>query len=304
VFGEIKLRMSIKLEQYRQAKSIHGGLLRMYLAHLAVKLSRVPIPSRRLRMQLFRDVYAKMYPPGLNEQEAENPLESYRSLNAVFTRGVKPKYRQIDASSQRIVSPCDGTVQDVGRVEGRRILTVKGIEYSLGSLLPDMDTDSYECASFAIIFLSPIDCHRVFSPQNGCLEQVIHVPGARLLVHPPFQRAEFPVYELNERMIFRFSTESGPCVLVMVAGWGVGNITLAFAPGFQPRSKRIESWTPESPHPVKRGDWIATFELGSSVVLITSSLDASPVVSLNEKVHYGQPVFTFGSLDNPQARGN
>jgi hypothetical protein len=29
-----------------------------------------------------------------------------------------------------------------------------------------------------------------------------------------------------------------------------------------------------------------------------------PVVSPNEKVRYGQPVFRFGSLDNPLARGN
>ena len=38
-------------------------------------------------------MYARKYPPGLNEQEAENPLEAYRSFNAVFTRGVKPEYR-------------------------------------------------------------------------------------------------------------------------------------------------------------------------------------------------------------------
>ena len=90
-----------------------------------------------------------------------------------------------------------------------RLLTVKGIEYSLASLLPDIDIRPYEGGQFAIIFLSPIDCHRVFSPQDGCLEEVVHVPGARLLVHPPFQRAEYPVYTLNERVIFRLSTDVG-----------------------------------------------------------------------------------------------
>ena len=78
----------------------------------------------------------------------------------------------------------------------------------------------------------------------------------------------------------------------MVAGWGVGNITLPMAPRFRPGWKRIESCRWQSPHAVKRGEWIATFELGSSVVLITSSsLRATPLVSPNEKVHYGQPVF-------------
>jgi phosphatidylserine decarboxylase len=291
---EMKERMSIKREQFRQARGIHGGLLRLYLAHLAVKLSRLPIPTQQLRLRLFRDMYAKLYPPGLNEDEAEKPLESYRSFNAVFTRGVKPEHRPVDVGEHDILSPCDGTVQDAGRVEGGRLLTVKGIEYSLGSLLPGIDIQPYEGGQFLIVFLSPIDCHRVFSPHEGCLDEVVHVPGARLLVHPPFQRAEYPVYTLNERIIFRFSSESCSCIVVMVAGWGVGNITLPFAPRFRPRSKQIESWTLESPYSVERGDWIATFELGSSVVLITpSSLEAAPLVSPNEKVRYGQPVLSF-----------
>ncbi len=204
--------MSIKLEQFRQARSIHGGILQFCLALLAVKLSRLPIPSQRLRLRLFRDLYATRYPPGLNEREAEKPLESYRSLNAVFTRGLKPEYRPINAHTPEILSPCDGTVQDLGRVERGRLLTVKGIEYLIDSLLPDIDIQSFEGGQFAIIFLSPIDCHRVFSPLDGCLEEVVHVPGARLLVHPPFQRAEYPVYTLNERVILRLSAESGSCV--------------------------------------------------------------------------------------------
>jgi phosphatidylserine decarboxylase len=303
--SEIHERRSIRREQSRQARSIHGGLLRFYLAILAVKLSRFPIPSQRLRLRLFRNMYARLYPPGLNEEEAEKPLKTYRSLNAVFTRGIKSDYRPITAGTPEITSPCDGTVQDIGSVQEGTLMTVKGIAYSLASLLPDMDIIPYERGQFGVIFLSPIDCHRVFSPHEGWLDEVVHVPGARLLVHPPFQRAECPVYTLNERMIFRLSTKLGPCVIVMVAGWGVGNITLPFAPEFRPRSTRTESWKPKSPQAVKRGDWIATFELGSAVVLMTaSSLNATPLVSPYDKVRYGQPVFRIASLDSSLPRGD
>ena len=250
-------------------------------------------------VRLFRNVYAAMYPPGLNEMEAEKPLASYRSLNAVFTRGVRPEYRPIPADTPELLCPCDGTVQDVGRVERGRILTVKGIQYLLASLLPDIDISPYEGGHFAIIFLSPIDCHRVFSPQDGWLEEIVHVPGARLLVHPPFQRAEFPVYTLNERVIFRLSTDVGSCLVVMVAGWGVGNITLPFAANSQLKAKHARATRLELPRSVRRGDWIATFELGSSVVLITSSsLCTTPLVSPNAKVHYGQPILKFASNDS------
>jgi phosphatidylserine decarboxylase len=304
LIGGTVRRLSVRLEQIRQARRIHGGVLRLCLAASAVQLSRIPIPSRRLRLRLFRDLYARMYPPGLKEEEADRPLEMYRSFNALFTRGVKPEYRPIPADTPEILSPCDGTVQDVGRVDGGRILTVKGIEYSLASLLADADVEPYDGGRFAIIFLSPIDCHRVFSPLDGRLEGVVHVPGSRLLVHPPFQRSEFPVYTLNERAIFRLSAGADSCAVVMVAGWGVGNITTPLAQGARSGSRRVRSGAWDTPQAIGRGQWIATFELGSTVVLITSSsLAATPLISLNERVRYGQPVFRLDSPARPPRSG-
>jgi phosphatidylserine decarboxylase len=285
---------TIKREESRQARRIHGGLFKFWVALLGVKLSRLWIPSKRLRLLVFRSIFGKKYPPGLNEEEAERPLEEYPSLNAVFTRGIKPQFRPIPAGTPQFLSPCDGTVQDVGRIEQGKLLTVKGIEYSLDALLRFRPPRSFEGGHYAIVFLSPIDCHRVFSPQDGHLEEVIHVPGYRLLVHPPFQRPEFPPYSLNERMIFRLTTTLGPCVVVMVAGWGVGNITLPMAPEFRPGSRQTlrKMWTP--PAPVHRGEWIATFELGSTVVLLTPpAANVLPQVRPNDKVRYGQPLFTY-----------
>jgi phosphatidylserine decarboxylase len=285
---------TIKREQFRQARRIHGGLLKLLVAFLGIKLARLPIPTKRLRLSLYRTVFGRKYPPGLDENEAEKPLWAYPSLNAVFTRGVRPALRPLPMGTPQFLCPCDGTVQDVGRVEQGKILTVKGIEYTLGSLLPQTDTRPFEGGHYAIIFLSPLDCHRVFSPQDGHLEEALHVPGYRLLVHPPYQRPEYPVYALNERMILRFSTDFGPCLVVMVAGWGVGNITLPLAPTFRPRSREVERKTWSPPAAVNRGDWVATFELGSTAVLITPpDAHVNPLVSPNEKVKYGQPAFTY-----------
>src|SRR5262249_20754814 len=144
-----------------------------------------------------------------------------------------------------------------------RLVTIKGVEYTLGSLIPGIDTRDFRGGHFGIFFLSPADCHRLFSPQDGRIEEVVHVPGYRLLVHPPYQRKEYPVFALNERVVLRFSTPLGACVLVLVAGWGVGNVTLPFDSTFRPRRRRIvrKAYTP--PVAVRRGEWIATFELGS-----------------------------------------
>jgi phosphatidylserine decarboxylase len=286
--------LTIKREETRQARRIHGGRVNFWVALLGVKLSRLWIPSKRLRVALYRTVFGKKYPPGVNEAEAEKPLWAYPSLNAFFTRGIKPEFRPIPAGTPQYLSPCDGTVQDVGRVAQGKILTLKGIEYTLASLLPHTDTRPFEGGHYAIIFLSPIDCHRMFSPQDGQLEEAIHVPGYRLLVHPPYQRPEYPVYTLNERMIFRFTTALGPCLVVMIAGWGVGNITVPLAPDFRPRAHAAarKTWSP--PVPVRRGDWVATFELGSTIVLITPpAAGATPLLSPNQKVKYGEPVLTY-----------
>ncbi len=283
----------IKREQFRQAKQVHGGLWKLLVALAGVKLARLWIPTEKLRLSLYRAVFGKKYPPGISENEAELPLGMYSSLNALFTRGLKPEFRPI-ATGRQFLSPCDGTVQDVGRLHRDKLLTLKGIEYTLPSLLPKVDTRPFADGHYAIIFLSPIDCHRVFSPQDGQLEQVIHVPGYRLPVHPPCQRAEYPVYALNERVILQFSAPLGPCLVVMIAGLGVGNITLPVAPDFKPGRKSLSGHTFSKPLEVKRGDWVATFELGSTVVLITPpAAQAVSVVSPNQKVCYGQPVINY-----------
>jgi phosphatidylserine decarboxylase len=287
-------RMRVKLEQFRQARRVHGGLLRFAAALLAVKLARLKIPTRRLRLSLYRKVFSTKYPPGLDEREAEQPLWAYPSLNALFTRGIKSEFRPIPSGTPQFLAPCDGTIQEIGRIRQGKLLTLKGIEYTLGSLLPRVDVKPFEDGHFAVIFLSPIDCHRVFSPQDAYLEEAIHVPGSRLLVHPPYQRADYPVYTLNERMILRFTTALGPCVLVLVAGWGVGNITLPADPTFRPRAKLAASrvWMP--PVRVERGEWVATFELGSTAVLLAPPAeDVTALVSPNDRVKYGQPVLTY-----------
>src|SRR6516164_6086888 len=100
---------AIKLEEFRQARRIHGGLWKLGVALLGVKLARLPIPSRKLRLSVYRTVFGKKYPPGVNESEAERPLWTYPSLNAFFTRGLKPQYRPVPMGTPQFLSPCDGT---------------------------------------------------------------------------------------------------------------------------------------------------------------------------------------------------
>src|SRR5262249_33614471 len=114
----------------------------------------------------------------------------------------------------------------------------------------------------------------------------------RLLVHPPYQRKEYPVFTLNERMILRLATPMGHCILVLVAGWGVGNITLRFDRALRPRPRTIVRRTYGKDVATRRGEWIATFELGSTAILIVEPAGrVAPLLARDQKVNYGQPAF-------------
>ena len=240
-------------------------------------------------------MYGKKY-KSLNEGEMDRPLAEFRSLNDLFTRGVRAECRPIPDTDRQLLCPCDSTIQDVGKLRENTLLTVKGIEYSLESLLPDMNTRRFRNGSFAIFFLSPADCHRVFAPGAGVIHEIRHVPGRRFLVHPPYQRREFPAFTLNERVILSLTTTVGECVLVMVAGWGVGNITHPFDAPRRFSRRRITRHEFTTPRPVERGEWIATFELGSTVILITeASARFIPEVACEDQVVYGQPAFSLSA---------
>ena len=69
----------------------------------------------------------------VNMSEAEiSTIEDYRSFNHFFIRKLRPNQRIILG---QVTSPCDGQVSQAGQIKNGRLLQVKGIDYSLSSLL-------------------------------------------------------------------------------------------------------------------------------------------------------------------------
>jgi len=94
----------------------------------------------------------------------------------------------------------------------------------------------------------------------------------------------------------QLDTALGKCLLIMVAGWGVGHITHPFrvSPRFSPR--RVSTTKLEPPRQMDRAEWLATFELGSTVILITEKDCASePLCERDQKVRFGEPLFDTDS---------
>ena len=72
---------------------------------------------------------------GADPREAELALDDYPSLGAFFVRRLKPGARVLDPDPRALLSPCDGTLQALGRIEGGALLQAKGQSYTLRELL-------------------------------------------------------------------------------------------------------------------------------------------------------------------------
>lgn len=166
---------------------------------------------------------------GVDLAEAANPDPAgYPHFNAFFTRELKPGARTADPDPRALLMPADGKVSQAGRIEGGRIFQAKGQGYTAAELLgSEAAAAPYADGSFATIYLSPRDYHRVHMPWDGRLLETLHVPGRLFTVAPWGVEAIPRLFARNERLVCHFETDFGPMCLVMVGAMlvsGVGTV--------------------------------------------------------------------------------
>ncbi len=112
----------------------------------------------------------------MSEAVIQDPAE-FDNFNAFFTRALVPGTRPIDDSDGAVVCPADGAISGLGRIDQDRILQAKGKHYTVTQLLTDRESHRFVGGSFATVYLSPRDYHRVHMPLAGKLLRTIYVPG-------------------------------------------------------------------------------------------------------------------------------
>lgn len=232
--------------------------LRTTLSQLVGWLADRRVP-RPLRGPLYRG-YARA--TGADLHESRGPLTIYPSLGAFFVRRLVDGARPIDGDPERLVSPVDGRLQAVGLVGAGSLLQAKGHRYPVRELLAGVGADlELEGACAWTLYLGPADYHRIHAPESGRLVEARWVGGGRHSVAPKVL-ARRAVLATNERCVLRLETDRGPILMVLVGAWNVGRIRVV---GVEP------GWDGPLPKPAKfaRGEELARFELGSTVILIT-----------------------------------
>jgi phosphatidylserine decarboxylase len=207
----------------------------------------------------------------VNMAEAANPdISSYLSFNDFFTRALRPDARPLAAAS--LVCPVDGAISQFGSIEGEQIFQAKGHQYSTTALVGGDAAlaAQFHGGSFATIYLSPRDYHRIHMPCDGRLLRMIYVPGDLFSVNPVTARGVPGLFARNERVVCVFEAAQGPMLLTLVGATIVGSMATVWH-GVLPREGVVREWHYDNQTPpvwLKKGDEMGRFLLGSTVVLL------------------------------------
>ncbi|MCC6208938.1 MAG: phosphatidylserine decarboxylase [Gammaproteobacteria bacterium] len=199
---------------------------------------------------------------------------AYPDFNAFFTRALVPGARPIVSGAGEIACPADGVVSQAGRIEQGRLLQAKGIDYTLESLLGDDGAlaDRFLGGSFATVYLSPRDYHRVHMPLAGVLADMRYIPGRLFSVNDYSTRHVRGLFARNERLVTLFETETGPMTVILVGAFFVAGIETVWA-GEVSRERPHGRWQRQpaghsTPVELGHGEEMGRFNMGSTVIVL------------------------------------
>ena len=203
--------------------------------------------------------------------EAADPdIASYATFNDFFTRALRPGVRPMDEAD--VICPVDGAVSQLGCIEGDQIFQAKGHHYSTTALLAGDENlaATFRDGSFATIYLSPRDYHRIHMPCDGRLLRMEYVPGSLFSVNQVTARGVPGLFARNERVVCLFETALGPMALILVGATIVGSMATAWHGQVNPpRPGRLRRWDYADQRIVlQQGQEMGRFLLGSTVVLL------------------------------------
>jgi phosphatidylserine decarboxylase len=229
-------------------------------------------------------LYARLY-----DVRFEECVESggWESFDAFFTRELKDGARPVDADPASIVSPADGRIDSMGRVDEGQSFLIKGRPYQVKELVGDAAAAArYVGGGACVVYLSPRDYHRVHSPVDGVVRRVRSMPGDYFPVNAVGVEHVPKLFAVNRRVAIEIESDAhGLVTVVMVAAIVVGRITV---------SSILERDVPLGEHavdfPVRRGDELGMFHLGSTAVVFVEKRGLEKWTVTDGAVRYGEAI--------------
>ena len=235
--------------------------------------------------------YVRNY--GVDLSEIEGTLDDYRTLQDFFVRALKPGTRPVAREPEALVSPVDARVYHAGKLSGFELPPEAGLSWDVRELVGG--GERYEGGSYAILYLSPKDYHRVHVPREGTVLGYRYLPGRLWPVFPAAVREVEGLFAKNERLAVRLGTQDmGELAVVLVGAYGVGRMTAAFAPIITNTGTPGEDVTLPEAWSCDRGDELGRFNLGSTVILVCEAGRVTWELERDQDVKMGQRIGRLG----------
>lgn len=260
-------------------------------------LSALMYAATRVRFPPYKNLQIRWFVRryGVDMSDAVQPnLSAFPDFNSFFTRTLRPETRPLPDNPSSLCSPADGIVSARGSVNNDTLVQAKGHSYSLAQLLTNESlAGRLEGGTYLTIYLSPRDYHRVHSPCDAALKRLTFVPGKHFSVSPDTVARVPNLFARNERVVFELDSALGPAALVMVGALCVSSIGATWTgPIHGPRGKPT-TWALDPPRRLGRGDELAQFNMGSTVILVmpphTVNWDA---LAVDSPIRFGQSLGT------------
>jgi phosphatidylserine decarboxylase len=191
---------------------------------------------------------------GIDISLCEKKLDQFESFNDFFIREMTNEARPIDSALGSLISPSDGKLVAYENIDLNELVQIKGIKYSLYSLIGDPSTIAqFSKGTCLILRLSPTDCHRFYFIDNGTCEETIKIKGDYYSVNPIALKTVTELFCKNKREWSIFHSDNfGDVLCVEVGATCVGSIIQSYTPG------KI----------VKKGDEKGYFKFGGSTIIL------------------------------------
>jgi phosphatidylserine decarboxylase len=255
-------------------KRLFVALQHLLPQHLLTSVVYSVTRSRRPRVKnALIGSFMRGFHPEMSDAVEPNPL-AYASFNEFFTRALRADARPVARDAQTLISPVDGTISQLGPIDGTQIVQAKGRSYSLNALLagPADWSARFTGGAFATLYLAPCNYHRIHMPLTGTLTAAWYVPGKLFSVNATTAAAVDNLFARNERVVCVF--EDGPLAfaMVLVGALFVGSMTTVWHGDITPRSPRRPVALPvndlRSPTRLEQGQEMGRFNMGSTVIVL------------------------------------
>lgn len=264
-------------------------------------LGRAVQALTRSRIPWVRDLlirgFIRVFNVDLSEVEHPEPA-AWEHMNAFFVRPLRVGARPLATAPDAFLSPCDGTLESLDRIDSDHLVQAKRFRYRLGDFLvmEPGDAGRFLGGATATIYLAPRDYHRVHMPRAGCIREMVYVPGRRWAVNRRTTRTVPGLFAANERVILWCDSDVGQFAVVLVGALNVASISLAWSGTVEPGEHVVRTLYAADDQRLRipAGGLLGQFNLGSTVVIVAGpgSVTWEPGLETGTGIRMGQRLGT------------